>query len=226
MFLTRCRFEVDAVFQVHPNIVIVELKCDSKRASGQERAVGEERVAKVVCLQALLETGALVWTDGDNRKTQRRELGFDLAQLTELRIAIGSPATAVEDEQCTGFAGEFRKVDGCPVQRADAHRRHGRARLQGLGGFCVWVDGVCCGCQARDQQNAGGPEAAASTKDVEWCAHVDYFSTPGFRARPRVSCGLEQREVCSIARADSLEPSAFSPGLPASFMVCQDQISP
>jgi hypothetical protein len=41
-----------------------------------------------------------------------------------------------------------------------------------------------------------------------------------------VSCGLEQREVCSLARAGSLEPPAFPPGLPAPFIVCQDPISP
>ncbi len=151
VFLARCRFEVDTVFQIHADVVVAELKCDSKRASGRERAVGVERVAEVGRLQTLMEFGGLVCADGNNRKTQCREFGFDLAQLTELRIAIGSPAAAVEDEQRAGFAGELRKVDGRSVYRADAHRRHGRARLQGLSGLCVRVDGVFCGRQARDQ---------------------------------------------------------------------------
>ena len=115
MFLTGCRFEIDPVFQIHLDLIVVELKCDSKRASGRERTVGVERVAEVVRLQALLELGALVCADGDDRKTQRREFGFDLAQLPELRIAIGSPAAAVEDEQRTGVTDEFRKVSGRSV---------------------------------------------------------------------------------------------------------------
>jgi hypothetical protein len=129
VFLTRCRLEVDPVLQVHLHLVIVELKRDSERASSRERTVGVERVAEVVRLQALLEFGALVCADGDDRKAQRREFGFDLAQLAELRIAIGSPAAAIEDEQRAGFADEFRKVNGRSIHRVYAHRGYGRARL-------------------------------------------------------------------------------------------------
>jgi hypothetical protein len=95
---TRCRFEVDSVFPIFLDLVIAELKCDSKRTGGRERAIRIERVTEAVRLQALLEFEGLVGADGDDRKTQRCEFGFDLAQLTELRIAIGSPAAAVEDE--------------------------------------------------------------------------------------------------------------------------------
>ena len=129
MFLTRCLLEVDPVLQVHADVVIAELKRDAERASSRERTVGVERVAEVVRLQALLEFGALVCADGDDRKTQRREFGFDLAQLAELRIAIGSPAAAIEDEQRAGFADEFRKVNGRSIHRVYAHRGYGRARL-------------------------------------------------------------------------------------------------
>jgi hypothetical protein len=105
------------------------LKRDSERASSRERTVGVERVAEVVRLQALLEFGALVCADGDDRKAQLREFGFDLAQLAELRIAIGSPAAAIEDEQRAGFADEFRKVNGRSIHRVYARRGYGRARL-------------------------------------------------------------------------------------------------
>jgi hypothetical protein len=128
------------------------LKRDAERASSREGTVGVERVAEVVRLQALLKFGALVRADRDDRKAQRREFGLDLAQLTELRIAIGSPAAAIEDEQCAGFADEFRKVNGRSIHRVYAHRGYGRARLQGLGGFCARVDGVFRACEARDQQ--------------------------------------------------------------------------
>ena len=129
MFSTRCRFEIDPVLQVHLDLVIAELKRDSERASSRERTVGVERVAEVVRLQALLEFGALVCADGDDWETQLRQLVFDLAQLTELRIAIGSPAAAIEDEQRAGFADEFRKVNGRSIHRVYAHRGYGRARL-------------------------------------------------------------------------------------------------
>ncbi len=176
MFFPRCRFEVDPVFQVLADLVIAELKRDSERASGRERTIGVERVAEVGRLQALLEFGGLLCADGDDRKTQCRELGFDLAQLAELRIAIRSPAAAIEDQQRTGFADEFRKVDDRSVHRANAHRRHGRARLQGLGGLCVRVDVVRGVSDSCDQQDGGDPAAAARTEDVERCAHVDYLS--------------------------------------------------
>ncbi len=105
--MTGCRFEVNPILEVHADIVIAELERDSKCASRRERTIRIERVPKAVRLSTFLELGRLVRTDCDDRKAQLRQLGFDLAQLTELRIAIGSPAAAVEDEQLTGLAGEF-----------------------------------------------------------------------------------------------------------------------
>jgi len=108
VFLAGCRFEVDSVIQILLHIVVAELKSDSEGARGRERAVGVERVAEVAFLQAAPEPRGLVRADRDDGKPERRELGFDLAQLTELRIAVGSPAAAVEDEQRTRIAGEIR----------------------------------------------------------------------------------------------------------------------
>ena len=105
--MPRCRFEVDSVLQIHLDLVIVELKRDSQRASGRERAIRIERIAEVVRLSTFLKLGGLVRADRDDRETQLRQLVFDLAQLAELRIAIGSPAAAVEDEQRARFADEF-----------------------------------------------------------------------------------------------------------------------
>ena len=162
VFLTRHRFEVDPVFEVPANLVIAELERDSECASGRERTIGVEPVAEALRLPALLEFGGLVCADGDDRKTQCREFGFDLAQLAELRVAIGSPAAAIEDEQRTRFVEEFRKVDDRSVQGLDAHRRHGRARLQGLGGLWVRTGAVRRSRQARDQQQTGCPASARS----------------------------------------------------------------
>ena len=115
MGLTRCRFEIDAVVQVLPDIIVTELKRDAERASGRESAVRIESVAEVVRLPALFELGRPVGADRNHRKSQLRQLVSDFAQLTELRIAIGSPAAAVEDEQRTGVTDELRKVSGRSV---------------------------------------------------------------------------------------------------------------
>jgi len=201
VFLTRRLLEVDSVFQVHADLFIAELERDSERAGGQQRTVGVELVAEVARFQALLEFGDLVCADGDDRKSQRCQFGFDLAQLTELRIAIGSPAAAVEDEQRAGFADEFREVDARSVQREDVHRGHGCARLQRPSGLCVRVDGVCRGCQARDQQQAGRPtRACACAEDssgVEIQLHGAQTSTPGPGA---LSPGTPRLRSIAIAR--------------------------
>ena len=162
VFLPRCGFEVDAVLQIHLDVVIAELKRDSECARGCEGAIRIERISEIVRLSTFLEFGGLVWTDRDDRESQRLQLVFDLAQLAELRIAVGSPAAAVEDEQRTGLAEEFGKVDGRSIHRADAHRRYGRARLQRLGRLCARVYRVRCGCHARDQQQAGRPGGACA----------------------------------------------------------------
>ena len=129
MFLTRCRFQVDPVVEVLLYVVIAELKRNAERARGGQRTVRVERVAEVLRLPTLFEPGRSIGADRDDRKPELRELVFDLAQLAELRIAIGSPAAAVEDEQRTGSTDEFREICGRSVHGADADRRHGCAGL-------------------------------------------------------------------------------------------------
>ncbi len=120
VFLTRCRFEVDPVLQIHLDLVIVELKRNSKRASGRERAIRIQPIPKAVRLSTFLEFGGLVCADRDDRETQLRQLVFDLAQLAELRIAIGSPAAAVEDEQRAAMAHQLHEIDRIAAHRLDA----------------------------------------------------------------------------------------------------------
>ena len=97
--VSRCRLQVDAEARVPGHVGVVELIDDSEGACRCERAVGVEGVAEVVLLAALHELRGLIGADGDHRKPESRELRLQLAQLAELRVAVGSPTAAVEDQQ-------------------------------------------------------------------------------------------------------------------------------
>ncbi len=99
MVIVPRRFlQVDSVVGVLEHFGIAQLKRDSERPGRAERTIRVERVAQVVLLQAGGQGSGTVRTDGDDRKAELGQLRFDLAQLSELRIAVGSPAPAVEDE--------------------------------------------------------------------------------------------------------------------------------
>ena len=110
--LTGGRLEIDPVSPVLRHLRVVELEDDPERARGRERAVGVEAVAEISRLQALRQPGRAVGADGDYRKTQLRELGRCFAQLTELRVAVGSPAAPVEDEKRPAVVQHLREIDG------------------------------------------------------------------------------------------------------------------
>ncbi|MFT5441259.1 MAG: phage-related baseplate assembly protein, partial [Myxococcota bacterium] len=52
-----------------------------------------------------------------DRKAQARQFVFDLSQLPELRIAIRSPAAAIEDEKRASALDYFAQVDRFPGNR-------------------------------------------------------------------------------------------------------------
>ncbi len=104
---TGSLLEVDPVIQVFTDLGIAHLKDDPERAGRCEGGVGVERVTQLVLFQAIGQLRGTVCADRNDRKTQLRELRLQLAQLTELRCAIRSPAPAIEDEQRTPVAQDF-----------------------------------------------------------------------------------------------------------------------
>jgi hypothetical protein len=90
--------QVDPVLLVCADIGITELERDPECSGCRERGVGVERVTELVLLQAIRQLCGSVRADCDDGKSELGELGLDLAQLTELRGAVGSPAAAIENE--------------------------------------------------------------------------------------------------------------------------------
>ncbi len=151
VIVTRSLLQVDSVVVVLEHFGIAQLKRDSERPSGSERTIRVERVAQVVLLQARSQASGTVRTDGDYRKAELGQLRFDFAQLSELRIAIGSPAPAVEDEQGTGIPHCFRKIDGRTSNGVNRRRGHRRSRCQRLDRLCARIGQIrrpgCAGAQ-------------------------------------------------------------------------------
>jgi hypothetical protein len=69
-------------------------------------------------------------------KAEGRELGFDFAQLTELRVAVGSPAAAIENQQRPFLSHRPGEFDRFALYGRQIHRGNpstGRQRLRVFG---------------------------------------------------------------------------------------------
>ncbi len=124
MIATGGGLEVDAEPSVPCDLLSRHLECDSERACSSHRVVRVEVVAETLDLQAPRQLLGSVRAERNHREAQRRELGLDLAQLAELRVAVGSPAAAVEDQQRAGALHEFSQVDLLPGDRPHMGRRN------------------------------------------------------------------------------------------------------
>jgi hypothetical protein len=102
--------EIDPVLGVLGDVRVIELIDDPESASDVESTVRVERVAEPLDFEALLELLGSVGAQRNDLEPERRQLRLDLAQLTELRVAIRSPATAVEDEERATFADRRLEV--------------------------------------------------------------------------------------------------------------------
>jgi hypothetical protein len=129
-------FEVDAISRVGRARHGIELKSDAEGSCRVELTIRIERVAEAFRLATLDELDRTIRTDSDHGKAELLQLCLDLSQLTELRIAIGSPAAAIEDEQRASLAEPSRKIDRFAVDRPDVGARYrtaDRKRLDGVG---------------------------------------------------------------------------------------------
>jgi hypothetical protein len=121
------------------------LEDDSEGPRGREGAVGVERVVEALRLHTLPQGFGAVGADRDDGEAELCQLRFDLAQLSELRRAVGSPTSSIEDKQCALIAKDFRQVDRLSIERLDAHGGNRASRLQGFDSFGVRVNAVGSG---------------------------------------------------------------------------------
>jgi hypothetical protein len=120
--LPRGRLEIDRVLLVLLDGGVVDAEGDAEREGRVGLGVGEELPVEVMPIDRLAELLRAIRGEGDDLVAQRPDLAFDLAQLPELRVAVGSPAAAVEQHQ-RGFAGNDRaQVGGFAVERLDLRR--------------------------------------------------------------------------------------------------------
>lgn len=110
--------EIDAVARVLFARRCVQLKCDPKRTCCIEPTIGIEGVTQPLRLPAFTELLGAIGADRNDGKTELRELSLDLAQLPELRVAVGSPPATVEDEECTGLLAQAREIERVAVDVA------------------------------------------------------------------------------------------------------------
>lgn len=85
VIVTGCLLEIDPVLLVFANVGIAELEGDPERAGRGEGSIGVERVAQLLLFEAVGQLCGAVCADRKDRESQLRQLGLDLAQLTELR---------------------------------------------------------------------------------------------------------------------------------------------
>jgi len=111
MIMAGGRREVDSVLQVFGDIAVTHLIRDAEGARRRKRSIRVEGVAEPLRFQALLQLRGSVGADGDDGKAQGGEFRFDLAQLAELRVAVGSPTAAVENDEGAVLANHLSEVD-------------------------------------------------------------------------------------------------------------------
>jgi hypothetical protein len=120
--LARGSLEIDRVLLVLLDGGVVDAEGDAEREGGVGLGVGEELPVEVMPIDRLAELLRTIRGQGDDLVAERPDLAFDLAQLPELRVAVRSPAAAVE-QQKRGLAGHDRAQVGCfAVERLDLRR--------------------------------------------------------------------------------------------------------
>ena len=96
VFLTRCCFKVDSMLCKQSKRWIVHRISNAKGSRSGHFAVGEKVKFHAMFRHRLTEFGWLIRRDTQDLKSIIVNLGFDGAQLTQLPIAVWSPATAVK----------------------------------------------------------------------------------------------------------------------------------
>lgn len=152
MTLPRGLTEVDTEALVPAPGVLIELKGDAECASSLESTVGVQGIPEPLGLTALDQLFRPIRADRDDRKPERGQLVLDFTQLPELRIAIGSPTAAIEDEQRTAIPHERRDVDPRTFDRTHHRARHIRSHGEGPNGLRIGIhrvrldgDRICTG---------------------------------------------------------------------------------
>ena len=111
VLFARGVFDVHAESLQSTDLGIIELKHDSERTRSRQRAIGVERVTEIFDRKTVDHLGWAIGTHCDDREAESRQLLLDFAQLAELRIAIGSPASAIEDDQRPVIQDHFGEID-------------------------------------------------------------------------------------------------------------------
>lgn len=123
MAFSRCFLEIDSKRPQLRDTKLVDLKRDAVRPRRVEGTVGIERIAKVLHLEACRHFLRSVGANRDYGKAKGQQLFFDFAQLTQLRIAVGSPTAAIENQQRSVFS----KL-ACQIDRFARHGLYARRR--------------------------------------------------------------------------------------------------
>jgi hypothetical protein len=113
--------EVDRVLPVLLDGGVVDAERDAERDGGAALGVGVEPPTETVTVDRLAQLLGSICRQRDDLIAQRLDLAFDLAQLPELRVAVGSPAAAIEDQE-----RRLASDDRAEVRRGTVDARHRR----------------------------------------------------------------------------------------------------
>ena len=102
------------------------------------------------------EFGGAIGADGYDLEAEGREPALDFAQLAELRVAVGSPASAIKDEQRPTFAHRPSEIDRLAVNGRQTRHWNPSAGRQRLHLFGCRVDALSGSGSSRRNRYENG----------------------------------------------------------------------
>src|SRR5882724_9602419 len=98
MRVTRRHFEIDSSRLVAGQGGVVDSKRNAESARDHSRSVGQQGVFDALILEARVQQFRLVGAKKENVIAHRQKLGFGGVQLSEMGIAIRTPAAAEKNQ--------------------------------------------------------------------------------------------------------------------------------
>ena len=99
MLLARGLFQIDSVVLELLERRFVHLVGKAEGQRGGHAAIGQQRTPKLVPLAGFAHLRWPVWGNTDELEAHFVNLGFDVAQLTQLLVAVWSPTSTVKNQR-------------------------------------------------------------------------------------------------------------------------------